>query len=85
MKPDDSDLKRVCVVGSERSSVVDRERINNLCFSWDGEWLVHRDGRAGVVAKSVSTLRRSAWGEVRWKWMCENGTPSWHSVIQGQS
>lgn len=91
IKPDGSDLKRIHVAGSAGSSEVDRERINHVCFSKDGEWLLFTANLGGVTAEPVSwpnqyqpygdlyLIRLDGTGLRRLT--CngyENGTPAWH-------
>ncbi|TXG63227.1 hypothetical protein EZV62_010221 [Acer yangbiense] len=92
IKPDGSDLRRIHVAGSEGSSdIVDRERINHVCFSEDGEWLLFSSNIGGVMAEPVSWPNQfQPYGDlfvVRLdgsglrKLTCngyENGTPAWH-------
>ncbi|KAJ6710664.1 TOLB PROTEIN-LIKE PROTEIN [Salix koriyanagi] len=92
VKPDGSDLKRLCVAGPEGSSDVDRERINHVCFSPDGEWLLFAANFGGVTAEPVSwpnqfqpygdlyVARLDGTGLRRLTWNgYENGTPAWHT------
>ncbi|KAK0581902.1 hypothetical protein LWI29_019375 [Acer saccharum] len=92
IKPDGSDLRRIHVAGSEGSNdIVDRERINHVCFSEDGEWLLFSSNIGGVMAEPVSWPNQfQPYGDlfvVRLdgsglrKLTCngyENGTPAWH-------
>ncbi|KAF2304802.1 hypothetical protein GH714_038007 [Hevea brasiliensis] len=92
IKPDGSDLKRIHVAGPAGSSEVDRERINHVCFSKDGEWLLFTANIGGVTAEPVSwpnqfqpygdlyLVRLDGRGLRRLTWNgYENGTPAWHS------
>ncbi|GLT42693.1 hypothetical protein SLA2020_166790 [Shorea laevis] len=91
IKPDGSDLRRIHLAGAEGSGEVDRERINHVCFSSDGEWLVFAANLGGVTAEPVSwpnqfqpygdlfVVRLDGSGLMRLT--CngfENGTPAWH-------
>ncbi|XVF32965.1 hypothetical protein REPUB_Repub17cG0128200 [Reevesia pubescens] len=91
IKPDGSDLKRIYVAGPKGSSDVDMERINHVCFSQDGEWLVFAANIGGVTAEPVSlpnqfqpfgdlyVARLDGSGLRRLTWNgYENGTPAWH-------
>ncbi|OMO82206.1 hypothetical protein COLO4_23160 [Corchorus olitorius] len=91
IKPDGSDLRRIYVAGGEGSSDVDRERINHVCFSHDGEWLLFTSNIGGVTAEPVSwpnqfqpygdlyVVRLDGSGLRRLTWNgYENGTPAWH-------
>ncbi|KAM7274419.1 hypothetical protein ACFE04_016285 [Oxalis oulophora] len=95
IKPDGSDLKRIYVAGPEGSSEVDRERINHVCFSQDGEWILFTANMAGVTAEPVSwpnqfqpygdmyVARRDGSELKRLTWNgYENGTPAWHSEVE---
>ncbi|GLT42691.1 hypothetical protein SLA2020_166780 [Shorea laevis] len=92
IKPDGSELRRIPVGGAEGSSEVDRERINHVCFSNDGEWLLFTANLGGVTAEPVSwpnqfqpygdlfVVRLDGSGLRRLT--CngyEHGTPVWHS------
>ncbi|GLU07192.1 hypothetical protein SLE2022_241580 [Rubroshorea leprosula] len=92
IKPDGSELRRIPVAGAEGSSEVDRERINHVCFSSDGEWLLFTANFGGVTAEPVSwpnqfqpygdlfVVRLDGSGLRRLT--CngyEHGTPAWHS------
>ncbi|XVF72809.1 hypothetical protein PTKIN_Ptkin12aG0150100 [Pterospermum kingtungense] len=91
IKPDGSDLRRIYVAGPEGSSEVDRERINHVCFSPDGEWLLFTSNIGGVMSEPVSwpnqfqpygdlyVVRVDGSGLRRLTWNAyENGTPTWH-------
>ncbi|KAL5859322.1 hypothetical protein ACOSQ4_000618 [Xanthoceras sorbifolium] len=91
VKPDGSELRRIHVAGSEGSNDVDRERINHVCFSEDGEWLLFTANMGGVTAEPVSwpnqfqpygdlfvlKLDGSELRRLTWNGY-ENGTPAWH-------
>ncbi|XP_022757752.1 uncharacterized protein LOC111304954 [Durio zibethinus] len=92
IKPDGSDLRRIYVAGPKGSSEADRERINHVCFSQDGEWLVFAANIGGVTAEPVSwpnqfqpygdlyVVRLDGSGLRRLTWNgYENGTPAWHA------
>ncbi|XP_059440610.1 uncharacterized protein LOC132173063 [Corylus avellana] len=92
IKPDGSDLRRIHVAGSKGSGNVDRERINHVCFSANGEWLLFTANLGGVTAEPVSwpnqfqpygdlhVVRLDGSGLRRLTWNgFENGTPAWHS------
>lgn len=83
---DGSDLKRVHV------SDVAMERINHVCFSPNGEWLLFTANMGGVTAEPVSfpnqfqpygdlfIAKLDGTGLRRLTWSgYENGTPAWHS------
>ncbi|XP_030454861.2 uncharacterized protein LOC115676127 [Syzygium oleosum] len=93
IRPDGSGLRRVHVAGPEGSPEVDRERINHVCFSRDGEWLLFTANLGGVTAEPVSwpnqfqpygelyVARPDGSGLRRLTWNgFENGTPAWHST-----
>ena len=78
----------------EGSSDVDMERINHVCFSPNGEWLLFTANMAGVTAEPVSlpnqfqpygdlfVVRVDGSGLRRLTWNgYENGTPAWHSRV----
>ncbi|BFG23787.1 hypothetical protein CerSpe_100630 [Prunus speciosa] len=86
IKPDGSGLRRVYVAGDD----VERERINHVCFSKDGEWLLFTANLGGVTAEPVSlpnqfqpygdlyVVRLDGSGLRRLTWNgYENGTPAW--------
>ncbi|KAJ4727887.1 tolB protein-related [Melia azedarach] len=89
---DGSGLRRIHVVGGpEGSNNVDRERINHVCFSGDGEWLLFTANLGGVTAEPVSwpnhfqpygdlyVMRLDGSGLSRLTWNAyENGTPTWY-------
>lgn len=92
VKSDGSDLRRIHVAGPVGSSDADRERINHVCFSKDGEWLLFTANLGGVTAEPVSlpnqfqpygdlfVARLDGSGLRRLTWNgYENGTPAWHS------
>lgn len=87
VKPDGTDLRRIPVAGNESH----RERINHVCFSKDGEWLLFTANLSGVTAEPVSwpnqfqpygelyVVRLDGSGLRRLTWNgYENGTPAWH-------
>ncbi|KAL0561806.1 hypothetical protein IC582_002250 [Cucumis melo] len=91
IRPDGSGLRRVYVAGPEGSSEVDRERINHVCFSRDGKWLLFTANLSGVTAEPVSwpnqfqpygdlfVVRLDGTGLSRLTWNgYENGTPTWY-------
>lgn len=91
IRPDGSGLRRVYVAGPEGSSEVDRERINHVCFSGDGEWLLFTANLGGVLAEPVSfpnqfqpygdlyLSRLDGSGLRRLTWNgYENGLPAWY-------
>ncbi|GKV23283.1 hypothetical protein SLEP1_g33031 [Rubroshorea leprosula] len=91
IKPDGSDLRRIHLGGAEGSGEVDRERINHVCFSSDGEWLVFTANLGGVTAEPVSWPNQfQPYGDLfvvtldgsgLMRLTCngfENGTPAWH-------
>lgn len=91
IRPDGSNLRRVHVAGPEGSSDVDKERINHVCFSRDGEWLLFTSNLGGVSAEPVSmpnqfqpygdlfVVRLDGTGLRRLTWSAyENGTPTWY-------
>ncbi|XP_060961460.1 uncharacterized protein LOC133031798 [Cannabis sativa] len=94
IKPDGSELRRIHVAGPEGSSEVDKERINHVCFSESGEWLLFAANLSGVTAEPVSwpnqfqpygdlfVMRLDGSGLKRLT--CsgyENGTPTWISGV----
>ncbi|XP_050236487.1 uncharacterized protein LOC126686475 [Mercurialis annua] len=92
VKPDGSDLKRIHVAGPEGSNDADRERLNHVCFSRDGEWLLFAGNVGSVTAEPVSlpnhfqpygdlfVVRLDGSGLRRLTWNgYENGTPAWHT------
>ncbi|KAL9242618.1 hypothetical protein vseg_016603 [Gypsophila vaccaria] len=89
VRPDGSGLKRVHVEGS---TGVELERINHVCFSPTGEWLVFTANMGGVTAEPVSLPNQfQPYGDLfiakvdgtrLTRLTCdayENGTPTWHS------
>ncbi|KNA19591.1 hypothetical protein SOVF_059890 [Spinacia oleracea] len=89
IRPDGSDLRRVHVEGSSDS---DMERINHVCFSPNGEWLLFTTNMGGVTAEAVSFPNQfQPYGDLfivkvdgsgLRRLTCdgyENGTPVWHS------
>ena len=56
VKPDSSDLRRIHVVGSKGLDDVDRERINHVCFSEDGEWLLFTANLGRVMATKLRSF-----------------------------
>lgn len=91
IRADGSGLRRVHVEGS---SDVDMERINHVCFSPNGEWLLFTANMGGVTAEPVSLPNQfQPYGElfvvrldgsgVRRLTLngYENGTPAWHSRV----
>ncbi|XP_004498256.1 uncharacterized protein [Cicer arietinum] len=89
VRPDGSDLRRV-----EVGKGVDgeRERLNHVCFSGDGEWLLFTANLGGVMAEPVSmpnqfqpygdlfVVRLDGSGLKRLTCNAyENGTPMWHA------
>ena len=56
VRPDGFDLRRIHVAGSEGLDDVDRERINHMCFSEDGEWLLFTANLGGVTATKLRSL-----------------------------
>ncbi|KAF3436592.1 hypothetical protein FNV43_RR23684 [Rhamnella rubrinervis] len=92
IKPDGSCTRRIYVAGAEGSVDVDKERINHVCFSKDGEWLLFTANLGGVTAEPVSLpnqfqpygdlhmVRVDGSGLRRLMWNgYENGTPAWNS------
>ncbi|XP_057484435.1 uncharacterized protein LOC130770846 [Actinidia eriantha] len=89
--PDGTGLRRIHVAGTEGSGEVDRERINHVCFSADGEWLLFAANLGGVTAEPVSipnqfqpygdlyVVRLDGSGLRRLTFNgYENGTPTWY-------
>lgn len=87
VKPDGSEVRRIYVAAAGS----DRERINHVCFSEDGEWLLFAANLGGVTAEPVSlpnqfqpygdlfVTRVDGSGFRRLTWNgYENGTPAWH-------
>ncbi|XP_024980736.1 uncharacterized protein LOC112517621 [Cynara cardunculus var. scolymus] len=98
MGPDGSNVRRIFVVGGEGSEEVDRERINHVCFSADGAWLLFTANIGGVTAEPVSlpnqfqpygdlyVCRLDGSGLQRLTWNgYENGTPAWHPSGSGMN
>ena len=56
VKPDGFDLRRIHVAGPEGLDDVDKERINHMCFSEDGEWLLFTANLGGVTATKLRSL-----------------------------
>lgn len=92
VKPDGSDLRRIYVAGKKGSEEADRERINHVFFSEDGQWLLFTANLAGVTAEPVSWPNQfQPYGDLHVvrldgiglrRLTCngyENGTPTWHS------
>ncbi|KAL3648152.1 hypothetical protein CASFOL_009120 [Castilleja foliolosa] len=86
IRPDGSGLRRVVVAGFEE----ERERLNHVCFSADGEWLLFTANLGGVTAEPVGlpnqfqpygdlyVVRLDGSGLRRLTWNgYENGTPAW--------
>ncbi|KAI4304560.1 hypothetical protein MLD38_040052 [Melastoma candidum] len=89
IKPDGTGLRRVFLTEKQ---VANRERINHVCFSKDGEWLLFTANLGGVTAEPVSLPNQfQPYGELyvarldgsglrRLTWNAyEDGTPTWHS------
>lgn len=94
IKPDGSGLRRVHVEGSSDVDM-DMERINHVCFSPNGEWLLFTSNMGGVTAEPISlpnqfqpygdlfVVRVDGTGLRRLTWNgYENGTPAWHSAME---
>ncbi|KAE8660562.1 putative ubiquitin [Hibiscus syriacus] len=92
IKPDGSDLRRIYVAGPKGSSIVDRERINHVFFSPNGEWLVFAANIGGVTVEPISCPNQyQPYGDLYVVKLdgsglrritydeYENGTPTWHS------
>lgn len=88
VRPDGSGLRRIEVA---KGVAAERERLNHVCFSGDGEWLLFAANIGGVTAEPVSLPNQfQPYGElyaVRLdgsglrRLTCnayENGTPMWH-------
>ncbi|CAN1353155.1 Tol-Pal system protein TolB [Linum perenne] len=88
VRPDGSGLKRIHVADKKDAN---RERINHVCFSKDGDWLLFTSNLAGVTAEPVSlpnqfqpygdlyVMRLDGSGLRRLTWNgYENGTPAWY-------
>lgn len=88
IRPDGSDLRRVHIDGSNDAAM---ERINHVCFSPNGEWLLFTTNMGGVTAEPVSfpnqfqpygdlfIVKVDGSGLRRLTWNgYENGTPAWH-------
>jgi len=95
--PDGSGLRRIHLAGPEGSSEVDRERINHVCFSGDGEGLLFAGNLGGVTAEPVSVPNQfQPYGDLyvarldgsrlrRLTWNgYENGTPTWYQGDVGR-
>ncbi|PIN24558.1 hypothetical protein CDL12_02705 [Handroanthus impetiginosus] len=90
IKPDGSDVRRIKVADFEE----ERERLNHVCFSADGEWLLFTANLGGVTAEAVALpnhfqpygdlylVRLDGSGLQRLTWDgYENGTPAWHPKL----
>ncbi|XBI22866.1 hypothetical protein VPH35_063828 [Triticum aestivum] len=95
---DGTGLRRVHVAGPAGSTEADRERINHVCFSPDGEWLLFTANLGGVVAEPISgpnqfqpygdlyVCRRDRSGVRRLTCNAyENGTPTWGPALGVES
>ncbi|VAH27536.1 unnamed protein product [Triticum turgidum subsp. durum] len=98
VRPDGTGLRRVHVAGPPGSAEADRERINHVCFSPDGEWLLFTANLGGVVAEPVSGPNQfQPYGDL---YVCrldgsgvrrltcnayENGTPTWGPALGVES
>ncbi|XP_010522850.1 PREDICTED: uncharacterized protein LOC104801322 [Tarenaya hassleriana] len=93
VRPDGSGVRRIKVAGTEGSEEAERERINHLSFSKDGEWLVFTANLGGVTVEPVAVPNQfQPYGEVyvvrvdgtglrRLTWNgYEDGTPTWHTA-----
>ncbi|KAJ4727890.1 tolB protein-related [Melia azedarach] len=91
VEPDGSGLRRIHVAAPEGSNEVNRERINHVCFSADGEWLLFTANLGGLNAEPVSLPNQfQPYGDLYIvkldgsglrRLTCnayENGTPAWH-------
>ncbi|KAL6525870.1 hypothetical protein OROMI_030265 [Orobanche minor] len=90
VRPDGTGVRRVRVAGSEEG----RERLNHVCFSADGEWLLFTGNLGGVTVEPVAlpnqyqpygdlyVVRLDGSGLQRLTWNgYENGTPAWHPRV----
>ncbi|XP_027360492.1 uncharacterized protein LOC113868793 [Abrus precatorius] len=90
VRPDGSGLRRVEVA---KGAEAERERLNHVCFSGDGEWLLFAANLGGVAAEPVSwpnqfqpygdlyVVRLDGSGLRRLTCNAyENGTPTWHHL-----
>ncbi|CAJ1932648.1 unnamed protein product [Sphenostylis stenocarpa] len=91
VRPDGSGLRRVEVAKGVEG---ERERLNHVCFSGDGEWLLFTANLGGVSAEPVGLpnqfqpygdlyVVRVDGSELR-RLTCnayENGTPTWHDGV----
>ncbi|XP_050379475.1 uncharacterized protein LOC126796788 [Argentina anserina] len=88
IKPDGSGLRRIHVAGDD----TDMERLNHVCISHDGEWLLFTANLGSVMAEPVSwpnqfqpygdlyMVRLDGSGLRRLTWNgYENGTPTWYT------
>ncbi|KAJ1425352.1 WD40-like Beta Propeller [Sesbania bispinosa] len=88
--PDGSGLRRIEVA---KGVDAERERLNHVCFSDDGEWLLFTANLGGVTAEPVSMPNQfQPYGDLHVvrldgsglrRLTCnayENGTPAWHGV-----
>ncbi|KAI4349786.1 hypothetical protein L6164_010342 [Bauhinia variegata] len=95
VNPDGSGLRRIYVAGEEGSNEVDRERINHVCFSNDGEWMLFTANLGGVTAEPVSWPNQfQPYGDLYMVKVdgtglrrltlngYENGTPTWHTGVE---
>ncbi|WCJ22645.1 hypothetical protein M5689_004724 [Euphorbia peplus] len=90
VKTDGSDVRRIHVAGVEGSSEVNKERINHVCWSKDGEWMLFTSNMGSVTGEPVSLPNQfQPYGELyvmkvdgselrRLTWNgYEDGTPTW--------
>ncbi|KAJ1425353.1 WD40-like Beta Propeller [Sesbania bispinosa] len=90
VRPDGSGLRRIEVAKGEDA---EREKLNHVCFSGDGEWLLFTANLGGVTAEPVSMPNQfQPYGDLHVvrldgsglrRLTCnayENGTPAWHGV-----
>ncbi|VAH43343.1 unnamed protein product [Triticum turgidum subsp. durum] len=98
VRPDGTGLRRVHVAGPPGSAEADKERINHVCFSPDGEWLLFTANLGGVVAEPISGPNQfQPYGDL---YVCrldgsgvrrltcnayENGTPTWGPALGVES
>ncbi|XP_057964872.1 uncharacterized protein LOC131155634 [Malania oleifera] len=92
VRPDGTGLRRIPVSGHEGSGDADRERVNHVCFSPDGEWLLFTANISGVTSEPVSLPNQfQPYGDLHVtrvdgsglrRLTCngyENGTPTWQA------
>ncbi|VFQ73839.1 unnamed protein product [Cuscuta campestris] len=107
IRPDGTGLCRIHVAGpppppegssSPEYEMNDRERLNHVCFSSDGEWLLFTANLGGLTAEPVSLPHQfQPYGDLYMVRLdgtalqrltlngYENGTPAWHPKVADDS